>query len=222
MKDDVIKTFEEAVSEAETHIMERQNGFPAFLLRLEKELGDVPVPYDDEKTWRLFSEGRYVCPLFTLDYYKRIPRPKNMDELTEYVGRGFFVDKTFTVSMLCFQAFNGMNNEKRLCFREDVDAYFEEVFELPHEETQKIVRDIRNPVREEQGKQELHDLCVERSASEEAEQAFYHEIVRTRPTLSKRPVATAYARKIYRLAYYQANYPEEYHNICKSISVNKS
>ena len=219
MKDDVIKTFEEAVSEAETHIMEHQNGFPALLLRLEKEFGEVPVPYEDEKTWTLFAEGRYVCPLFTPDYYKRIPRPKNMDELTEYVGRGFFVDKTFTVSMLCFQAFNVMDNEKRLRFREDVDAYFEEAFQISHEEAQKVVRDIRNPVREEQGKRELHALCVERSASQKVEDAFFHEIIRTRPTLSKHPVATAYARKIYRLAYYQANYPEEYERILVSIKL---
>lgn len=185
----------------------------ALVAQCEKELGIVPDGFDDEKTWELFSSGKYVCPFFDPEYRACLPRPNNIDELAEYVGRGFFIKQDFTVSMLCFSAFNGIKKENRLRFREDLDAFFESVFNIPHDEAQKILRDLRNPVREERGKQELHALCTDKELKPSTENILYQEIISTRPTLSKRPVAYAYAKLIYKIAYFQANYPEAYERI---------
>lgn len=176
---------------------------------------------NDEKTWKLFVEGKFVCPFFEPAYKHKMPRPKNFEELTEYVSNGFFVQPTFTVGMLCFLAFDRINNAKRFPYRESVDAFFEETFSLSHEEAQKIVRDIRNPGREEQGKRKLHELCVRKEVSQKSEDMLYREFLRTRPTITKYEVAVFAARQIYQIAYYQANYPEEYKRIKEIIIQNE-
>ena len=202
-------------------IIEDPNGkqtLHALIALCREKICYAPEHYqNDEKTWDLFGEGKFVCPFFEPDYKHRMPRPKNFDELTEYVANGFFVQPTFTVGMLCFLAFNRINNAKRLPYRENVDAFFEETFSLSHEEAQKIIRDIRNPGREEQGKRELHELCVKKEVSQKSEDMLYREFLRTRPTITKYEVAVFAARQIYQIAYYQANYPEEYNLIIERI-----
>ncbi len=187
----------------------------ALIARCREKIGYAPADHHDEKTWELFAEGKFVCPFFEPAYKHKMPRPKNFEELTEYVGNGFFIQPTFTVGMLCFLAFDRINNAKRLPYRESVDAFFEETFSLSHEEAQKIVRNVRDPGREEQGKRELHELCVKKAVSQNAEDMLCREFIRTRPRYSKKQVAIFEARKIYQIAYYQANYPEEYGNICE-------
>ena len=194
----------------------------ALITICREKIGYAPEYYqNDEKTWKLFAEGKFVCPFFEPAYKHKMPRPKNFEELTEYVSNGFFVQPTFTVGMLCFLAFDRINNAKRFPYRESVDAFFEETFSLSHEEVQKIVRDIRNPGREEQGKRELHELCVRKEVSQKSEDMLYREFLRTRPTITKYEVAVFAARQIYQIAYYQANFPEEYgKTLAKLIAQN--
>lgn len=185
----------------------------ALLVLCHEKIGSVPKGYADKKTWELFQEGRYSCPFFQAEYRKRMPRPKDFNELAEYLSRGFFIKPEYTISMFLFIVSDGIKNENRLPFREDVDAFFEEAFQLSHIETQTIVCDIRNPALEKQGKRELHELCEQRTVSQEIEDALYRHILRTSSSLSKREVAIFEARKIYQIAYYQANHLEEYRTI---------
>lgn len=205
-------TYADALTEAKNNIELYERETTALLIACEKSFGIPPEGHADEKTWKFFADGRFVCPFFTPDYQEYMPRPHNFDELAEYVARGFFIEKDFTVSQLLFLKFSRKPN--RLVFREDVDAFFEESFGITHEEAQKIVRDIRNPCREEQGKRELRDLCQKYAVSAKSENALYREILRTRPTYSKKSFACAYADYIYKLAYYQANYPDGYTSFC--------
>ena len=189
----------------------------ALIALCREKICIAPAGHDDAKTWKLFAEGRFICPFFDPAYKRRMPRPKNFEELTEYVSKGFFIQPTFTLDMLCFLSFDRIHNAKRFPFREDLDAFFEETFSLPHEEAQTIVRDIRNPGREEQGKRALHDLCVKKGVSQSAEDMLYREFIRTRPRYSKKQVAIFEARKIYQIAYYQANDPEEYTVVLSAV-----
>ena len=169
-------------------IIEDPNGkrtLRALIARCREKIGYAPADHYDEKTWELFAEGKFVCPFFEPAYKHKMPRPKNFDELTEYVANGFFVQPTFTVNMLCFLAFNRIENEKRFRFREDLDAFFEETFSISHEEAQTIVRDIRNSGREEQGKRALHDLCVKKAFHKTRKICFTANLSAPAPVIQK-------------------------------------
>ena len=198
--------FARDVQEAEHNFCDNEKEFVALLSKCEMLTGvKIQDDFDDQATWQLFAEGRYVYPFFTPEYGNQ-PRPQNFDDLTEHVATGFFMKKDFNESMELFLE-KKKNNKRSFVFREDVDELFRTTFALTDKEAQIILRDIRNPVREQQGKAELHRLFINTSLLPEFEEAFYKAILRTRSTLTKRAVATACSKKIYQLAFYQANYP---------------
>lgn len=179
----------------------------------EAKTGVFVDNYRDKSTWELFSAGRYSSPFFIPEYPSSEIKPTSLDELSEYVARGFFVEKEYTLAKLLYLK-HEKGNPKRLIFREDVDELVLEIFErigsAPAKKIEKIIAKLRNPASIDVGKDRLHDLCKEVGVSEKYEDIIYGKIVLSAPIFTEKGEAYAFAEQVYNVGFFQANFRDKY------------
>ncbi len=179
----------------------------------EAKTGIYVDNYQDKLTWKLFSEGRYSSPLFIPEYQSGSIKPENFEKLSEYVARGFFVQKQYTFAMFLFLK-HEKEDPKRLIFRDDVDKLVFEIFEkignASHKKIKTILAELRDDNSIDVGKDSLHNLCKDIGVTERHEEVLYGKIVLTAPIYTVKNVACMFAKKVYTIGYFQANFWDKY------------
>lgn len=192
---------------------ETVNCYDELIRFCEAKTGIFVDNYQDELTWKLFSEGRYSSPLFIPEYPSDVIKPKNFEELSEYVARGFFVQKQYTLAMFLFLKY-AKDNPKRLIFRDDVDKLvfesFEKIGNASHEKIKSILAELRDDKSMDAGKDRLHNLCKNIGVAERHEEIICGKIILTAPIYAVKDIACMFAKKVYIIGYFQANFWDKY------------
>ena len=192
---------------------ETVNCYDELIRFCEAKTGIFVDNYQDELTWKLFSDGRYSSPLFIPEYPSDVIKPKNFEELSEYVARGFFVQKQYTLAMFQFLKY-AKDNPKRLIFRDDVDKLvfesFEKIGNASHEKIKSILAELRDDKSMDAGKDRLHNLCKDIGVAERHEEIIYGKIILTAPIYAVKDIACMFAKKVYIIGYFQANFWDKY------------